>query len=355
MKLNAFDELHKLISEQCIMKCFLQANQLLIIMIQEGNMITEIKKSSALNGKKINFPQKVKKDFEKNKLLYLMIIPVIVFYALFCYKPMYGIILAFKEYSPNLGIIGSKWVGLKYFQDFITSVFFTRTLRNTIVINVTNLIFGFPAPIILALLINELKNKYFARTVQTISYLPHFLSTVVVCGMILDFTRNTGVVNDIIALFGGERETLLNIPGFFVPVYIISDIWQEFGWGSIIFLAALSGVDQELYEAAKIDGANRWQQTLHISLPCIMQTIIVLLILRIGNMLNLGFEKIILLYNPAIYETSDVISSFVYRKGLQEFNFGYSTAVGLFNSIVNFVLLISANKLSKKFNESSLW
>jgi len=304
---------------------------------------------------KPGFAEKVKKDFYLNRTLYFLVIPVIAYYVLFCYKPMYGIILAFKDYRPNLGIMGSDWVGLKYFQDFTNSVFFARTLKNTVVINITNLILGFPAPIILALLINELKSKRFARTVQTISYLPHFLSTVVVCGLIIDFTRDTGIINDIIALLGGDRRTMLSIPGYFVPVYVISEIWQECGWGSIIFLAALTSVDQELYEAAKIDGSNRWKQIIHISLPGIMPTIIVLLILRIGNMLNLGFEKIILLYNPSIYETSDVISSFVYRKGLQEFNFSYSTAVVLFNSVINFALLISANKISKKFNDSSLW
>lgn len=319
-------------------------------------METKIKKSSAYSVQnKYSFLQKVKRDFKINKSLYLMIIPVVLFYALFCYKPMYGVILAFKEYSPAKGVIGSRWVGLKYFYDFVNGVFFVRTLRNTIMINVVNLIFGFPAPVILALLINELKSKYFARTVQTISYLPYFLSTVIVCGLILDFTRDTGVINDIVAFFGGARQTMLNNPNYFVPVYVISDIWQGLGWGSIIYLAALAGIDQELYEAAKIDGANKWKQTIHITLPGIMATIIILLILRIGNMLNLGFEKIILLYNPSIYDTSDVISSFVYRKGLQELNFGYSTAVGLFNSVVNFGLLIAANKLSKKFTESSLW
>ncbi|HEY8500748.1 MAG TPA: ABC transporter permease subunit [Clostridia bacterium] len=305
--------------------------------------------------KRNSFSDRVIKDFRLNKSLYLMLVPVLLFYILFHYKPMYGVILAFKDYSPNLGILGSRWVGLEHFIDFVTSVFFVRTVRNTVIINVTNLIFGFPVPIIFALLINEIKNKYFARTVQTISYLPHFLSTVVVCGMIIEFTRDTGAINDIIALFGGERKTMLSIPGYFVPVYVASDIWQGFGWGSIIFLASLAGIDQELYEAAKIDGCNKWKQTIHISLPGIMPTIIILLILRIGNIMNLGFEKIILLYNPSIYETSDVISSFVYRKGLQEFRFEYSTAVGLFNSLVNFILLVCANKLSKKYNEMSLW
>lgn len=302
-----------------------------------------------------DFRIRAAKDFKANKSLYIMIIPVVVFYVLFQYKPMYGIIIAFKNFNPSKGIIGSPWVGMKYFQDFVTGMFFWRTLRNTLVINVTNLIFGFPAPIILALLINELKNKLFTRVVQTISYLPYFLSLVVVCGMILDFTRDTGVVGDIIAFFGGARTTLLNSPQNFVPVYVVSDVWQSVGWGSIIYLAALAGIDQELYEAARVDGAGRWKQTLHITIPGILPTVIVLLILRIGNMLNLGFEKIILLYNPAIFDTSDVISSFTYRKGLQEFNFSFSAAVGLFNSVINFFLLISANKISKIVNDSSLW
>lgn len=317
-----------------------------------------LKTNSSFNIKKNKnqkFSQRVLKDFKLNKSLYLMISLVILYYILFQYKPMYGIIIAFKDFNPTDGILGSPWVGLKHFKTFISSIYFTRTLRNTIVINVVNLIFGFPAPIILALLINELKNKLFSKVVQTISYLPHFISLVVVCGMIIDFTRDTGAINDIIAFFGGQRTTLLSFSQYFVPVYVVSDIWQSVGWGSIIYLAALAGIDQELFEAAVVDGAGRWKQILHITIPGILPTIITLLILRIGNMLNLGFEKIILLYNPAIYETSDVISSYVYRKGLQEFNFSFSAAVGLFNSIINFVLLISANKLSKKYNDLSLW
>lgn len=318
-------------------------------------MLNVTKKPINTNSKFNQFIKRASKDFRINKSLYLMILPVILFYALFHYKPMYGIIIAFKDFNPGKGILGSDWIGLKYFKDFITGMYFRRTVGNTIVINVTNLIFGFPAPIILALLINELRHKLFTRVVQTISYLPYFLSIVVVCGMIMDFTRDTGVVNDVIAFFGGTRVTMLSQPKLFVPVYVTSDVWQSLGWGSIIYLASLAGIDQELYEACRVDGAGRWRQTIHITIPGILPTIVVLLILRIGNMLNLGFEKIILLYNPSIYETSDVISSFVYRKGLQEFNFSYSAAVGLFNSIINFILLISANKVSKMVNDSSLW
>ena len=223
------------------------------------------------------------------------------------------------------------------------------------IISVYSLIFSFPAPIILALLLNELRNKTFKRMVQTISYLPHFISIMVVCGMIIDFTATDGFINDIIEFFGGQRSSLLLKPELFRTIYISSDIWQNVGWGSIIYLAALTGVDTQLYEAAVIDGAGRWKQLLHVTLPGIAPTIVILLILRIGQIMNVGFEKIILLYNPATYSTADVISSFVYRKGLLEFSYSYSAAVGLFNSVINFILLILANKLSKHVNDISLW
>lgn len=299
--------------------------------------------------------KEIKSDFKVNKSLYLLVLPVLIYYILFHYKPMYGVIIAFKNFTPSKGIIGSPWVGLTHFKDFISSMYFFRILKNTLVINVTGLIFGFPAPIVLALLINELKNKFFTRTVQTITYLPHFISMVVICGMLRDFVSDTGIISQIVSVFTGERINLLNVSKYFVPIFVGSDIWQSVGWGTIIYLAALTGIDQQLYEAAKVDGANKWKQVIHITIPGIMNTVIVLLILRVGSMLNVGFEKVILLYNPAIYETADVISSFVYRKGLLEFNFSYSSAVGLFNSVVNLVLLIATNKLSKKYSEASLW
>lgn len=301
------------------------------------------------------FSTLVSKDFKLNKGLYLLFLPVLVYYLVFHYTPMYGLTMAFKDFQPTKGISGSDWVGFKHFIDFFQSFYFWRVLKNTIVISITNLIFGFPAPIILALLINEIRNKYFKSAVQSISYMPHFISLVVVCGMVKDFTSDTGVISYIVSLFGGQATTLLNEAKNFVPVYVASDIWQTVGWGTIIYLAALTGIDQELYEAAQVDGAGKWKQTLHITIPGIMPTIIIMLVLRMGSMLSVGFEKIILLYNPAIYSTADVISSFVYRKGLQEFAFSYSAAVGLFNSVINFILLITANKLSKKFSESSLW
>ncbi len=311
--------------------------------------------STKSTAKRVSFGNKLAIDFKKNKELYLIALPVIAFYILFHYTPMYGAIIAFKNFNPAKGILGSSWVGFKHFQDFFSTYYFWRLLKNTLTISITSLVVGFPAPIILALLINELRSRAFSRTVQTITYMPHFISTVVVCGMIVNFTKDTGAITTFLSYFGFPKETMLNNPGMFVPVYVISGLWQEIGWGSIIYLAALTGIDQELYEAARIDGAGRWKQTLNITIPCLIPTIIILFILRMGNMLNVGFEKIILLYNPTIYETSDVISSFVYRKGLQEFSWSFSAAVGLFNSIINFTLVIASNWISRKAGETSLW
>lgn len=301
------------------------------------------------------FFNRLARDIGMNKSLYVMIIPVLAFYLIFSYKPMYGAIIAFKEYVPGKGIWGSPWVGFQQFKDFFSGMYFSRVLTNTLVISITSIVFGFPAPIILALLINELKSKYFSKAVQTITYMPHFISLVVVCGLIRDFTGHNGFITQLFSMFGMEKVDMLQKSGLFVLIYVISGIWQEVGFGSIIYLAALTGIDQELYEAARIDGANRWKQVLNVTIPGILPTIVIMLILRMGGIMNVGFEKIILLYNPLIYNTSDVISSFVYRKGILEFSWSYSTAVGLFNSVINFFFLISSNWLSKKFNDSSLW
>lgn len=284
-----------------------------------------------------------------------MVLPILILLILFCYKPMYGILIAFKRYRPSLGIMESKWVGLKYFRQFFRDPYCWRLFRNTLSISFLNLLFGFPAPIIFALLLNEVRVKKFKKTVQTISYMPHFISMVVVCGMITSFCASDGLFNNIIELFGGERSNLLMNKNLFYPIYIVSDIWKNLGWDSIIYLAALSGIDQEQYEAAKIDGANRLQQMFHITLPGIMPTVSMLLVLRIGSLLSVGYEKIILLYQPTTYEVADVISSYVYRRGLQSGEFSYGTAVGLFNSIVNIILLLTANKVSKKMGQSGLF
>ena len=313
----------------------------------------------AQKNSKVNKPPsyftKLKKNIVLYKYAYIMIIPVLVFYIIFSYAPMYGAIIAFKNFSPKLGILGSEWVGLAQFKEIFRSQLFFRAFRNTITISLTSLILCFPAPIILALLINEVRGKYFARAVQTASYLPHFISLVVVCGMIKDFTLDTGVINDIIAFFGGERASLLNRPGAFLPIYIISDIWQGMGWGSVVYLSALTGIDLQLYEAAEMDGAGRLAKIFNITLPGIAPTIIMMLILKIGSLLSVGYEKIILLYNPLTYESADVISSFVYRRGLQEMDWSFGTAVGLFNSIINCMLLFLSNGISRKFSDSSLW
>ena len=290
-----------------------------------------------------------------NKSLYLMILPVLLYYFLFCYKPMYGAVIAFKNFMPGRGIANSPWVGMQNFTDFFTSIYCFRVIKNTLVISLVSIIFGFPAPIILALLLNEIQNNAFKKTVQTITYMPHFISLVVVCGMILEFTSNTGFITYFLHYFGFPLTNMMNHANYFVPVYVISDIWQGIGWGSIIYLAALTGIDPSLYEAAEIDGAGRWKQLLHVTLPGIMSTVVIMLILRMGGIMSVGYEKIILLYNPATYSTADVISSFTYRKGLQDFDWSYSTAVGLFNSAINFVFLVLTNWMSKKFTDSSLW
>ena len=304
----------------------------------------------------MNFsPKSIRKDMQRNWSLYILVLPVVLFYALFAYKPMYGALIAFKEYTPGRGFSRSPWVGFVHFARFFSSPYFFRLIRNTFLISFYNLIFGFPAPIILALLLNEVRHSVYKRTIQTITYLPHFISIMVIAGLITNFSLSTGLFNDIIQFFGGKRLPLLQQPGLYRTIYVSSDIWQGIGWGTIIYLSALSGVDPQLYEAAMIDGAGRFRQLINVTLPSITPTIVILLILRIGNLLSVGYEKTILLYNPATYETADIISTYVYRVGLLEQNWSYSTAIGLFNSAINFTLLIMANRMSRKLSETSLW
>lgn len=302
-----------------------------------------------------SLPERFVRDVRKNKYIYLMAIPMLAYYLIFHYMPMYGASIAFKNYVPKLGIMGSPWVGLYHFKSFFNNVYFSRLLTNTLALSLLNLLFGFPAPIILAILLNEVRQNWFRRTVQTISYLPHFISTMVICGMIVDFTASSGVVNDLLAIFGVKRQTMLLNPALFRPIYIISEIWQSVGWGSIVYLAALTAVDPQLYEAARMDGAGKLRQIWHVTLPGIAPTIVVMLILKLGAMMSIGSDKILLLYNANTYATADVISTFVYRKGLLEANYSFSTAVGLFNSVINFALVLSANFISRKVNDTSLW
>ena len=297
----------------------------------------------------------LRKDFVRNRTVYLMAVPVVAFFLIFYYVPMFGLVISFKRFTPALGILGSPWVGLKYFEDFFQSYFAFRIIRNTILLSVLSLLWGFPAPIILALLINEVRVTPFKRAVQSLTYLPHFISLVVVAGLLLEFSQGGGLFNDMRGWFGAEPIPFFQEARYFRGFYIGSGIWQEIGWGSIIYLAALSAIDPQLYEAATIDGANRFRQLLRITLPSIAPTIVVLLILRLGQLMTVGHEKIILLYNPSIYETADVISTFVYRKGLLDFNWSYGTAVGLFNSLINLGLVVIANAISRRVNETSLW
>ncbi len=298
----------------------------------------------------------VLKRLIKNRYLYLMIAPVIVWYILFCYAPMFGLVIAFKEYDVFQGIGASQWVGLEHFERFFTSIYAVRLIRNTFLISFYGLVFGFPAPIILALLFNELKAGKFKKLTQTISYLPHFISTVIIVGMFTTFLQpETGLINNIIARFGGKRIYFLAEPRYFRSLYIIMDIWRSVGWGSIIYLAALSNVEMELYEACIIDGGGYWRQLWHITLPGIAPTVVIMLILRIGQLMTVGYESIILMYSPSTYITGDVISTYVYRVGLQDANYSFSSAVGMFNSVISLILLVFANTISKRFGETSLW
>ena len=318
-------------------------------------MKASVNSKITISNKENAWRKMVKKDFNVNKSLYIMALPIILFYLMFHYVPMYGAIIAFKNYKPQLGILKSAWVGIDHFRMFFGSASFQSIFLNTLKISFSTLVFGFPAPIILALLLNELKNSGFAKLVQNFTYMPHFISMVVICSMIKTFTMDTGAINYVLSFFGHEAKTLLNHPQYFVPIYVLSEIWQGVGWGSIIYLAALTSISPELYEAARIDGANKWRQMLAITLPNLMPTIIIMLILRVGNILNVGFEKIILLYNDSTLNVADVISTYVYRKGLIELNWSFSAAVGLFNSVVNFIFLIGTNYISRKSGDVGIW
>lgn len=308
--------------------------------------------------KKVNTPKKshlIAADFKKNKWVYFMFLPVLAWYIIFCYMPMYGVTIAFKDFVPADGIFGSEWVGLKHIKAFVTDYYFWRLLKNTLTISVTSLVVNFPIPIIFALMVNELRSKKFAKTVQTVTSLPHFISLVVICGMIKTFTWDTGIITKLVGAFTGYKGNLLNEPNAFVPIYVLSGTWQEMGWSAIIYIAALAGVDQTLYEAASIDGAGKLRQVFSITIPSIAPTIVVMLILRLGGMLNVGYEKIMLLYNEGIYDTADVISTYVYRRSFNDAQWSYSAAIGLFNSVINFILVVTANKISRTVSENSLW
>ena len=305
--------------------------------------------------REMTLSHKISRDWKMNKYKYLLILPVLVYLALFCYKPMYGLIIAFNNYKPTRGITGSDYVGLMWFDNFFNNIYFWRLLSNTFTISALSIVFGFPAPIILALLLNEIQNDKFKRTVQTITYMPYFISLVVTCSIIKIYCQENGLFSQIIEIFGGTRRNLLIDPSAYRPIYVLSGIWQNIGWNSIIYLAALSGIDQEQYEAARIDGANRFQQMLHIIIPGILPTIMILFVLRMGSILNVGYEKVLLLYTENTYNVADVFSTYTYRVGLEQKQYSLSTAVSLFNTMVNIMFLVFTNWLSRKTTESGLF
>ncbi len=298
------------------------------------------------------FWKAVRRDYD----VYLMLLPMIVIFFLFSYKPMTGLLIAFKDYSPFKGVWASEWVGLEYFKEFFAGAFAGRVIKNTLTISISLLVFGFPAPILLALLLNEIRNEKFKKIVQTVSYIPHFISIVVVCSMVTSFLSPTsGLVNVVLRKLGLDSIYFLSNPGMFVPIYVLIDIWRGMGYNSIVYLAALTSIPSELYEAAEVDGAGRLQKILHITIPGLLPTIMVMLLVQLGNILNVGYEMIILLYNPSIYETADIINTYVYRTGIMEGRYDYATAIGLLNSVVSLILVVAANRISKRITETSLW
>ncbi|MGM1050506.1 MAG: ABC transporter permease [Bacillota bacterium] len=313
---------------------------------------TNLATDRAIEARRSPLPRSIRKNWD----LYLLIVPVIVYYIIFHYIPMYGVQIAFKDFIASKGITDSPWAGLKHFERFFNSYYFERLIINTLEIGLYELLVGFPVPIILALLINEVRSKLFRKTVQTITYAPHFLSTVVLVGMLFIFLDpNSGFINMLIRLFGGDPVSFLTEPGWFKTIYVFSGVWQQMGWSSIIYLAALTGIDPQQHEAAKVDGASRLKRIWHINLPGIMPTIIILLIMNVGSVMAVGFEKVFLMQNDLNRESSDVIATYVYRSGIVSAQYSFSAAVGLFNSIINFILLLTVNFISRKVGQNSLW
>jgi putative aldouronate transport system permease protein len=295
----------------------------------------------------------------KNRFYYLLFTPVLAYFLVFKYLPMFGLIIAFKDISPFAGLHGiltEPFVGFKHFLNFFNSYFFWDIMENTLAISLLKALWGFPAPIILALLINEVRNTAFKRTVQTISYLPHFLSMVIVAGLVYTVLGvQGGLINQIVRSFGGEPQNFLGDPKYFRSILVTTSVWQTVGWGSILYLAAMANLNPELYEAAMIDGANKWQQIWAVTLPGISYVIVILLIFRMGELLDAGFEQVLLLYSPSVYEVADIIDTYVYRSGLLNLKYSFATAVGLFKSIVALVLLLGANKIAHRLGHTGIW
>lgn len=296
----------------------------------------------------------MKKIGNKYWQLYLILLPAVVYMIIFAYGPMYGILMAFENYKPQLGYLGSEWVGLKHFIRFVNYPDFWKLIKNTLSISLYSLA-TFPVPIILSLLINEIGNSKFKKTVQMVTYAPHFLSLVVACSIVTMLVGRDGPIGNLYEFFTGENADLLSKSQWFSTIYVLSGVWQEMGWGTIIYLASLSGVSQDLIESAKIDGANRVQIIRHINIPCILPTIVIMFIMKVGGLMGIGFEKIFLLQNQLNLDTSRVISTYVYEIGLRGGQLSYSTAIGLFNNVINVILVLIANKVSRKISGIGLW
>lgn len=295
------------------------------------------------------------KKIKKSAWLYALLFLPVIYYIVFHYAPMYGVLMAFKDYKISKGVWGSPWVGFKWFEKFLFDPYFWKLVRNTLLISLYGLLWGFWVPIVLALMLNEVRHPKFKKALQTVSYLPHFISTVVICGMVVNFCSLDGLFNQILEFFGKEPIQFLIRPEWFRTIYTGSGIWQSCGWTSIIYLSALTSVDPTLLDAAEIDGASRFQKIRHVLLPLLKPTISVMLIMQIGRMMSVGYEKVLLLYNGNTYETADIISSYVYRRGILGADHSYSTAVGLFTMVIGLILLTASNAISKKLNDTSLW
>lgn len=315
------------------------------------------KKEKSLETPSVSKADSVKKHLKKYWQYYLLMSVPLIYYIIFRYVPMAGNIIAFRRYRAGHSLFGDEWSGLKYFRQFIADKTFWRAFKNTLVLNVSYLVVRFPLTLIFALLLNEIRNIHWKKFVQTVSYLPHFISMVIVTGMIRELLSTNGPINAIIKSIGGQAISFIAYPQYFTSIFVISGVWQSLGWGTILYLAAISGINPSLYEAAEVDGANHFQRVIHVTIPCILPTIATLLILDIGGLVGSGgaFEKVFLLYNPMIYEKADIISTFVFRLGLGSGNYSYATAVNLFEAILNLTLLTGANKLSKKLTGSGLW
>ena len=316
--------------------------------MQEGNEMSTFKRNRG--------PRSLARRVLRNYELYLFMLPAIILFVLFLYFPMYGVQIAFKDFRANLGIEGSPWVSFKHFERFVSTMSFTTLLRNTLRISLLSLLVGFPIPILFALLVNEIRFARYKKAIQTISYAPHFISTVVMVSMITIFLdKDYGIVNQIISVLGIGPYDFMTRGSWFAAIYVVSNVWQNMGWDAIIYIAALAGVDLELHEAAMIDGATRFQRILHINLPSILPTITIMLILACGKIMSVGYEKVFLMQNALNTSHSEIISTFVYKAGLQNAQYSFSTAIGLFNSVVNLILLLSVNALAKKLSDTSLW